>query len=217
MTAAVSRRRGRWVAGLRSAVSWLVDWSVDHAASLVIAAGTVGMTVLAKLTKWIGEWGLLGLGGIAVLSLLVLSLSYWLVSQARRLSVQRRMAERHFDADSVNPLADHFSRRRINLVDFAHPFYQATEAAKFHDCELVGPAAVVLEGSSLVHSQLQNCDAVIVRKDTPLNGVMLFRNCIFDRCKFYRVTFAMSKEAYQHLKALGLAIPVVSDTDAGDV
>lgn len=52
--------------------------------------------------------------------------------------------ERHGRRTGEGELLDgHFSKKRVRVTDFFHPFFRPTVAAKFDDCELLGPGVIV--------------------------------------------------------------------------
>ena len=54
------------------------------------------------------------------------------------------------EAVGINPLDGHFSKKRVRVTDFFHPFFRPTAAAKFEDCELLGPGVIYLDGGQLL-------------------------------------------------------------------
>jgi hypothetical protein len=142
---------------------------------------------------------------------------FLLGSLAYRYLVLTRYEVRRAEATTVNPLASYFSKQRLRLADFYHPFFKATRAAKFEDCELLGPVAVALMGGQFLHSAFLDCEVVIVKDDANVQGVTAFENCIFDRCKFFGVTLFITKEQYLSMKRQGVAPPVISDGTAGEL
>jgi len=113
---------------------------------------------------------------------------------------------RRSESLEVNPRADHFSKRSMQLSDFFHPFFVPYEKVKFEDCDLFGPAVIVIWGGSLDHVTLVECDTVVIRNDKP--GVpcrtgMVFKDCIFHRVKIYRALIVMNQVQLEKFKKAG--------------
>ena len=63
---------------------------------------------------------------------------------------------------------------------------------------------------------------VIVRNDVAIVGVTAFENGIFERCKFFRITFLMNKKDYVNWKKqagqqMVETIPIISDGATGQL
>jgi hypothetical protein len=97
---------------------------------------------------------------------------------------------------ALDPLARTYERKRIYLNEFALPSKPLIEGRTFIECEIIGPANVVLvSGNTVTDQQLPVCDAFLIAAGSePTNGYA-FRNCIFRNCAFVRVTLmVMSAE-----------------------
>lgn len=177
------------------------------------------MGYLAAATKWLNVYGPIAWGVAFLLGFLVFGAGWWVVAIAQRVIAQTRFARRREETAAINPLDDHFTRRRINLFDFFHPYYQSIKAAKFLDCELYGPAVIYPMAGTFLNTNFNGCEAVIVKLHTSVIGATGFENCTFERCTFYRVTFLFTKENYLQMKQQlsGKPVPVISDGTVGDL
>lgn len=204
---------------IRSAASWVWDWFIEHWPTVIVVVGGAVMTWLGYLSAWLRVYGPVAWGALGIASALVLSLAFFLAGLAKQRFVLVRFAERRAETAGINPLDDHFSKKRIKMSDFFHPFYEPVTATKFQDCELLGPAAVALEGGAFLRSSFVNCEAVIMRADTPVAGVTPFRNCTFERCKFFGITFLLTKDQYMMFKSQtgGGRMRIVSDGTVGNL
>jgi hypothetical protein len=204
----------------KSGSTWLADYAIENWPSIIVAiSGFGGMTYLASISEWLKPYGAVAWGAVGILTILVICVCYAVYGWAReRLAHVQFMNERAKTVD-INPLAGHFSKLRIQLSDFYNPFYIPTENAKFEDCELLGPSTIALLGNGTFHGvHFIDCEAVIVKIGTNINGATAFKTCIFERCKFFRVTFYLSKEQHLHMVTnLGQAFPIISDGTAGDL
>ncbi len=201
----------------KSGLAWLLDFLLEHWPYVVIGTGSLIMAWLARLATFLQPYGAVAWGAVGIVTALVLAAMFLLGSLAYRYLVLTRYEVRRAEATTTNPLASYFSKQRLRLADFFHPFFKATTAAKFEDCELLGPAAVALMGGQFRHFGFVNCEVVIVKDGANVQGVTAFENCIFERCKFFGVTLFMTKEQYLSMKTQGAAPPVISDGTAGQL
>lgn len=104
---------------------------------------------------------------------------------------------------AIDPLAKTFERKRIFLNDFALPSKPIIEGKTFIDCEIVGPANVILNmGNSVTDHQLPVCDALVLAPDAdPYNGYV-FNHCVFRGCSFVRVTLMFTMQEYRGAKGV---------------
>ncbi|SRR6266566_3863228 len=203
---------------LKSGFDWLVDFLVERWPYVAIGLVSLVMTWLASVAAFLKPYGAVAWGAVGLVSALVAAGVFLLWSVGRRYWVQARFEARRAETSAVNPLAGHFSKQRLRLMDFFHPFMQATVAAKFEDCELLGPAVIFLNGCTLFHPYLLNCEAVIAKQGAATVGAIAFQGCVFDRCKIYNATFIMTKDQYSHMKdSAGQGLRVISDGTAGDL
>lgn len=178
---------------LKPGLTRLLDFFIEHWPPILISVLGLTMGWFAGLAAYLKPYGLVAWGAVAILSALLLACVYWVAAAAYGRWVMTKFEVRRAGATTVNPLEGHYSKKQLRLADFFHPFFRPTSAAKFQDCELLGPAAIFIGGSQLSHCGFGSCEVVIIKEKTPLVGVTLFQNCIFDRCQFLRVTFSCPK------------------------
>lgn len=203
----------------RSGLDWLVDFAVEKWPYILAAVGGTVMTVLAAVTKWLAVYGPVAWGAIGIASFLILAGGLRVIATAQQILAHNRFAKKREQTTGINPLDDHFSRQRINLADFFHPFYKPTRLAKFQDCEVFGPAVIIIMSGTLDGCTFNGCEAVIVKRQVMVIGAIAFEKCTFERCAFYRVTFLLVKELYLHMmeQSRGDRMPVISDGTAGNL
>jgi len=205
--------------GLKSGFQWLLDFLIERWPAILIGASSIAMTWFARASAFLQPYGPVAWGGVGIACAVLLSFAYRLWSVAYRSWVTTRFEVRRAETTAVNPLAGQFSKQRLRLADFFHPFFQPTSGAKFEDCELLGPAAVWIVAAQLLNSGFYDCEVVIVKEGANVRGVTAFVNCIFDRCKFFSVTFFLTKDQYLGMKQqmVGGMPPVISDGTAGNL
>lgn len=98
---------------------------------------------------------------------------------------------------TVDALEKTFERKRIYLNEFCLPSHPYIDGKTFIDCEIIGPANVILMfGNSVTEHRLPVCDAMVIAPSAdPTNGYV-FRNCIFRGCSFQRVTMMFTATEY---------------------
>lgn len=207
---AMPERKGprAWVS---SALGGLVDQVIQHWAALVSIGGGAVMGYLASISAWLAPYGPVAWGGVAVVSLVVISLAALGWSKATEIRALARYANARALAGGANALAPTHDHERIVLSDFYHPFYKPVETVRFEHCDLMGPANVFMDGCTLTDSGLHDCEAIIVAKGTAVRGAVGFKHCTFARCHIFRATLLMFPEQYVALQsALHASIPIIS-------
>ncbi len=202
--ASVFRRILRIEAGV-SVWQALADHFTGSAITWVIALGGGGtMTYLAAISSWVQPWGPVGWGAIGLFSFLVLVTGSALGSYLRSSAVASRALAK-FSEDSskttyMNVLSDSFSKQRMRLSDFYHPFFRTKRHAKFTDCEIYGPGSMFAFGAFFDHTSFIECDVVVVNEPISSFTLTAFENCTFERCIFYRVTLFVTKGQAQDME-----------------
>ena len=201
---------------------WLYDRITNNWAWLIAIFGGSGMSYLAAISDWIKPWGPIGWGGIgvstALLCYLAVSASYFLYSRARLNAAIAFYTTTKATSAVVNVMAPVHTHEKIDLIQFYHPFMQPNDNVRFEDCHLMGPASIVMLGSTMTNSQFYECDVVIVRPDRIMQGASVFRYCTINRCKVFRVTFLMPIEFYNAFPdEMKRGLRIISDGRVGDI
>ena len=103
----------------------------------------------------------------------------------------------------IDPLAKIFEKKRIFLNEFVLPSHPIIEDKTFIDCEIIGPASVILNvGNTIDNHRLPYCDAYVMRNGAkPFNGYLANR-CSFRGCCFIRVSLMFSLAEYDNAKGV---------------
>ena len=116
------------------------------------------------------------------------------------ISAQHQMLRNKYDArlyahgGSIDPMARTFEKKRIYLNDFALPSKPLIENKTFIDCEIIGPANMVLmAGNSISDQRPPVCDALVVTDGLEPSNGYAFRNCSFQGCSFLRITMLVTR------------------------
>lgn len=176
------------------------------------------MYYFASISNWLSPYGPVAWGGIGIVTILLLSFAFFLFGVAREKVAIADYTKAKSTATGTNTLAPVHQDERIELSSFYHPFYRATENARFENCELFGPALILAEGCSFLDGSFIECEIVIVRPDRPVKGIMAFKHCTFVRFTLYRATLLMNIETYKAMPAdVKAYVPVISDGRVGDI
>lgn len=151
-------------------------WTIIQGSGIVTAGAISGW--LASATAWVDSYGTVGwwfaaLSG-ALLTALTLSVFAWLRYTWFRADAMRKWKQA---VDGVNPLAPEFQRQRVKLLDLSHPLFPVIENKRFIDCELLGPANIILMGKiNLTNVAFLGCDLVVVKLGAVLANVIRLDN-----------------------------------------
>lgn len=177
------------------------QWVWERSASLLAsAAGAVVIGSLAKATDWLNAWGPIAWGCFGLATFVILA---WTISGAGALIAARRLrgiqaliAEKSLGAAHINPLDRSFFSKRISLFDLTTPMGEPLENKVFDECELVGPAVIVLSNSAFRHNIYHNVEFAIIASDsvkTMPNKIILVSSTI-TKCKIYNVIFLVPEK-----------------------
>jgi hypothetical protein len=181
-----------------------------------LASGGIG-AYLASIAAWLSDYGAIAWAAAGLSAAVLMALTLWLGSLVVLNLTLRRFEERRRLASPVNAMQSTYTRERLRVADFFHPYNRPTADVTFERCDLLGPGNVAIMGSFLRDCTFVECRAVIVRPDVGMIGVSGFRDCQFRNCRFFEVNFFMSKAQYEEILATGIVVPIVSDTTAGEL
>lgn len=188
----------------------LAQWAIDRVtsnwpvlSSAFVAGG--GMSYLATLTAWASAAGPLGIGVIglttALLTNLLLAWAQAKRAQARERNVLAEITQNWVTkSDVINPLNPEFHRVRINISELRHPVYPVIERKRFIDCQLVGPANLVINGGSITSAAFSNCDLVLVKENAKVMNAVMLDNCQIYGGELVNVTIIIQPRMLQSFK-----------------
>ena len=111
---------------------------------------------------------------------------------------------------NINPLEDHFDRRRILLSEFFSPYNAVVRQKTFRNCEIFGPGSMVLRGTNLNQPLIMNSDFVVIEQGM-IHSAVGFDECSFINCKFYAITILLNRDAAKEIirdcTSRGLPLP----------
>lgn len=177
--------------------SWSnITWFAALVASFAVPAWAARVTgVFAQYAPL--SWVIVGFVGMASGSA-TLALFAW---GRGRLVRSRYDAKLLAQGGEIDPLAKTFERKRIFLNEFVLPSMPLIEGKTFIDCEIIGPASVILNiGNTVSEHRLPKCDAYVMSAPAQPNNGYIFNNCAFRGCSFIRVSLMFSLMEYDKAK-----------------
>ncbi|EIC9817015.1 MULTISPECIES: hypothetical protein [unclassified Vibrio] len=204
---------------IKSIQSLVVDFILTKGPVLLMAfVGGSGMTYLAKVSAPLVPYGPVAWASIGLVSFFLICLSLAFIGMWLEKKALSKFTSKIVETATTNPLSPSHSDRKINLIDFYHPFYKATQNVRFERCDLMGPANLYSEGGSFDNCAFNDCEIVIVRDDRPIRGVVPLVRPMFLNCHLYRITFLMPITQYQALPSeMKKGVPIISDGRIGDI
>jgi hypothetical protein len=191
----------------------LSQWAYDRIAgnwqtlvAVFVAGG--GMTYLAAITDWAHAWGPLGIGAVG----LAAALAVWIgLALGASIRAKATLHKAHTTAiekwkeqvDSVNPLASEFHTKRLRIADISHPISNRISNKRMIDCELVGPANLVMIGSSFSHVGFMNCDIAVARDGAMIQNAILLENVTMIGGQIWNCTIFIPSNQIPAFRAAG--------------
>ncbi|WP_072372688.1 hypothetical protein [Hyphomicrobium sp. NDB2Meth4] len=190
---------GQWVYD-RVANNW------DRLGAAFLAGG--GMSYLASITDWMVAWGPLGVGAAGLSAALTVWVGLALASSLRAKAKIRQAEAAAIDkwkqeVDSINPLAAEFHTKRIRVEDLAHPIDRSISDKRLIDCELIGPANLVLLDNDFKDMRFYQCDTVVVRANMPINNAIALRRVKMIGGSLWNCTLLIPPQAVKTFADMG--------------
>jgi hypothetical protein len=141
-------------------------WQAFKAASILGSGGALSgilSSTVAQISRygWFGWWSAFLVGCVLTASAMALFATFKL-----RLAQAGIVNKWKDQVDSVNPLDSEFFKKRIKLLDLTHPLTRKITHKRFTDCQLVGPAnLLIMSNNTLSHISFQNCDYIVTKRE----------------------------------------------------
>lgn len=142
---------------------------------LPASAVSVLLAYLSTGVVWVRQYGAFGWASVGLVSFVLFSTGLYILALARERWAYAATARKRSEApDYINPVEREFTRRRVTIEQLKRPSTNYIEDKIFTDCEILGPAIVMLNGGSMSDAGLINCNWVVAKEGAPVfNGVML--------------------------------------------
>ncbi len=212
----------RYIQRMRDKINKLLstfEWRLSLSQQVLYITGLIAsvslpawaVSVMETFTEYAPlSWVVAGFSG-AFLFLFLVLLYQGFVRVKLRNDLFTRLSR---STDAVNPLDRAFHEKRIQIRDILPPVGKRITGRSFLDCDIVGPANLVIWSGNSINNPGGECvDAVLLKEDvTPLNGIVL-HDCDFRNCKFYNITFLVYPGQYEGFDS-HLRVPWVTEIPA---
>lgn len=164
---------------------------------LIVAGGVLAFCLTAFAaagTAWLNPlgpvaWMIAGFVGFILfgygLNVIGLLRSKWIDG-----NLSRHLYE---SGDKLNPLETTFEKLRIHISDILPPVGNEIADKTFVDCEIVGPANILMSGGTVQKNNGVSVDIVLARDDAEVHNGIVLKDCNISNCRFYLVTFLIPK------------------------
>lgn len=121
------------------------------------------------------------------------------VAMFRQKLAQANAIDKWRDAvDTINPLEETFQKQRIRIADLVSPIDSTIQGKTFIDCELIGPANLVVKttvkGKATIHDvSFLDSDFILVDQGKAYNAAALM-DCTILRGRMYKVTLLVPRD-----------------------
>lgn len=189
----------------------------ERVSALFVAGG--GMSYLAFITEAVRPWGPLGIGAVGMLSALTAWIGLGAAQNFRGKAALRRaesaaLTKWQERVDTTNPLSPEFHTKRIGWLDIAHPISRRIENKRFIDCEILGPANIVLVRDVQLDSvTFIDCDFVVVKPKAFVSNVVALENVKVIGGSIWRTTILLPAEAVPMVKPFAKFITKTGDAE----
>lgn len=192
--------------GLVSSLLSVGQWSWDKVAALAASAAGAGiMAWLASLTTWIHSYGPIAWGAVGLITFLTL---IWSISSAQALiassMVKRahaRITDKIYDTALINPLEQNFMSKRISLYDLRTPMGEPVKNKVFNQCELIGPAVILLNGGGITGNSFHYVEFSKIKNEfRAMPNKLVLEHCQLVNCKIYNVIFLVPEQMVDALE-----------------
>lgn len=188
----------------------LVDRIESRVALWQLVRGTGVVTVgvfsgwFAAGVDWIASFGVYGWFTAALLGALLAAAIVALIGYARNKFAEARLLNKRSDdkaLDAVNPLDGEFHRKRISLQSLVHPVSGKIANKQFTDCELIGPANIVMwSHCNFSGTGFINCDFILTKDDAEVRNVIPLENVTIRGGEIMKATIFVHPSTYPLLQ-----------------
>ena len=148
-----------------TALGWITLVFGGTIAGLVLA----GFSWIAANTDWITDLGPIAVVGAGAILALIFTSIILAICSCRYIWIRGSAAQLWLkSSDSVNPLENEFTRKRISINQIAHPILRTIENKRFIECDLIGPGVLFMMGpGTFTDTHFVDCDVVVITPDLP--------------------------------------------------
>lgn len=203
------------------------DW-ITYAWGPITLAGLWSAAVSAAAYfsdwwQWLGPPGVVLLAlGVFLISLTVLCILGYIRALVATRRLERSMLEEwQVRADQVNPLDREFHTKRIKVMDLANPVTRMIANKRFIDCELMGPANIILMATapnafSMTGTHLNNCDVVVIKDQVMMYNVIALEDSTIFNGKIFNCTIYIPQQMVPAFSAMNASFLTLTGDPAID-
>lgn len=161
--------------------------------------GAAAMLLLASFTDKFADYSPFSYGAIFLASFLILRVTQLFFSIYSLNKAKTKRIERLSPIKSdINPSDGIFTKKRIYLEDLCNPFERRIHNKTFIDCELIGPATILLNDNININGfGIVECDFVEVKDEGHTHVGLILSDIMIKNCQIYRVTFLVPTSGTQ--------------------
>lgn len=153
-------------------------WQLARGTGIVSVGAMSGW--FSSSVEWINAFGPFGWLMASLMGALLASIVIAVFAFSRQKFAEARLLnrdEKQRPPDAINPLNYEFHRQRISLQDLKHPVTGQISGKSFTDCELLGPANILIwQNCNLTGVGFGNCDFVLTKQKSFLRNVIPLRD-----------------------------------------
>lgn len=94
------------------------------------------------------------------------------------------------DGRTFNPKLPSYSDSVFKVAEMFHPMSHVLTGKTFYNCDFIGPSVIMFDGhvTMMGDGGFHDCgDVIFPPAGTNLTSALVFRNCTFNNCRFFRV------------------------------
>ena len=183
---------------------WLSRTSAAYSFWPLIPSGLIAILTayISTSINSISQFGLFGWWSAGLIAFFLASVSFMALGLGReKMALARATANWPITTGYVNPLRTHFSAERLVIRDLAHPVTNKIVAKTFTDCELFGPANIVLTGGGSANGvAFLNCEFLVVKDKVFTSNVLILENCHLIGGSLWNAVVFMSQEFFDKMR-----------------
>jgi len=151
--------------------SWLAAWLWTIGGGVLTGWAASAANLFPQYAPF--SWVLAGLLGALIAGVAAMCVGWLRYAIVKATAV----AKWRDQVDNINPLDAAFHSKRIFWQDLAHPISRKIERKRFTECDLLGPANIVMMGTGVVYgAHLNDCDIVVAKTDAVLFNVIILED-----------------------------------------
>jgi len=175
---------------------------------------------IAAHTKWLDGYGAIGWWFAALCGGLLFAMIFLAICWGRWKLIQAKAVNQWSKAvDAFNPLEREFRNLRISLAELANPVTKEIAGKRFINCELIGPATILLgNGNGFRQSEFYNVNMIPVKDNYPISPLYMLVGCDVIESRIMDANILFPLTAVPMLEAgFNQSLPYISLTGVAEI